>query len=64
MEKTRLRNEIEKINRQIKQRKADNKKGCSNSDEESVAHPLYRNIERALTASEAFANYYETEFYP
>lgn len=64
MEKTRLRNEIEKINRQIKQRKADNKKGCSNSDEESVAHPLYRNIERALTASETFANYYETEFCP
>lgn len=39
MEKTRLRNEIEKINSQIKQRKADNKKGCSNSDEESVASP-------------------------
>lgn len=39
MEKTRLRNEIEKINRQIKQRKADSKKGCSNSDEEFVAHP-------------------------
>lgn len=39
IEKNRLRKEIEKVNKQIKQRKADNKKGCSNSDEESVAHP-------------------------
>ena len=39
IEKNRLRKEIEKVNKQIKQRKADNKKECSNSDEESVAHP-------------------------
>ncbi|MDY2783202.1 MAG: hypothetical protein SOT80_07350 [Candidatus Pseudoruminococcus sp.] len=39
IEKIRLRKKIEKVNKQIKQRKADNKKGCSNSDEEFVAHP-------------------------
>lgn len=39
IEKNRLRKEIEKVNKQIKQRKADNKKGFSNSDEEFVAHP-------------------------
>lgn len=39
IEKNRLRKEIEKVNKQIKQRKADNKKGFSNNDADSVSHP-------------------------